>query len=173
MARFTHHKQPLKVLSGFYEASLRVPALRLLMVGEGDAKPEAVELVSRLGIKNKVYFQDFRADTPDLLGASDIFVLASLWEGLAISLLEAMSMGKPVVASGVDGNAEVVRHMENGWLVGLEGLEKNLAEAFVIISKDGELREKFRKNARATINNRYNAVTMTRKTEKIYQGLSR
>jgi glycosyltransferase involved in cell wall biosynthesis len=172
MARFTHHKQPLKVVRGFYEASIQSPGLRLLMVGEGDAKPEAVELVSKLGITDKVYFQDFRTDTPDVLAASDIFVLASLWEGLAISLLEAMSMGKPVVASRVDGNTEVVRHMENGWLVGLEGLEKNLAEAFVILSRDGELREKFKKNARATINTRYNAVTMTRKTEKIYHGLA-
>jgi len=171
MARFTHHKQPLKVLQGFYEASLRVPALRLLMAGEGDAKQETMELAGQLGITDKVYFQDFRKDTPDVLAASDIFVLASLWEGLAISLLEAMAMGKPVVASRVDGNAEVVRHMENGWLVGLDGLEKNLAEALVGISGDPELREKFRKNARATINSRYNAVTMTRQTEEVYHAL--
>jgi glycosyltransferase involved in cell wall biosynthesis len=173
MARFTHHKQPQMVLRGFYEASLQVPALRLLMVGEGDAKPETVEMVSRLGIRDKVYFQDFRMDTPDVLAASDIFVLASLWEGLAISLLEAMSMGKAVVASRVDGNTEVVRHMENGWLVGLEGLEKNLAEALVAISRDPGLREKFGKNARATIDTRYNAVTMTRQTEEIYHTLGR
>ena len=173
MARFTNHKQPLKVISGFYEASQRAPLLRLLMVGEGDAKQEALALVRRLGIGDKVFFQDFRIDTPDVLAASDIFVLASLWEGLAFSLLEAMSMGKPVVASRVDGNTEVVKHMENGWLVGLEGLEKNLAEAFVTLSQDQGLREKFQENAKATINTRYNAVTMTRKTEDIYHKLAR
>ena len=49
--------------------------------------------------------------------------------------------------------------------------EKNLAEALVGISGDPELREKFRKNARATINSRYNAVTMTRQTEEVYHAL--
>jgi len=173
IARFTHHKQPLKVIKGFCEAAKAEPSLRLLMVGEGDARPEALELVKKLDIGDKVYFQDFRQDVPDVLAAADIFVLASLWEGLAISLLEAMSMGKAVVGSNVDGNSEVIRHMENGWLAGINELEKNLAQAFIALSRDHSLRKRFQQNAVETITSRYNAVTMTRRTEELYHKVLR
>jgi glycosyltransferase involved in cell wall biosynthesis len=167
-ARFTNHKQPLKLIGGFSRALKEVPSLRLLMVGEGDAKQEAEDLVDKLNIRDKVYFLPFRSDIPDLLAASDIFALPSLWEGMSISLLEAMSMGKVVVASNVDGNSEVVKHMENGWLVDLENIEENLAGAFVKLSRDPQLRASLQTKAMDTINDRYNTAIMTRKTEEIY-----
>ncbi len=168
VARFTNHKQPLKVIEGFYSAQQKMQGLKLLMVGDGDAKPAALELVKNLGIENDVYFQGFRSDVPDVLAAADIFALPSLWEGMAISLLEAMSMGKVVVASDVDGNSEVVRHLENGWLVGLDNIEENLANAFVTISKDDNLRKKLQEGAISTIHNRYSAAKMTKQTEEVY-----
>jgi glycosyltransferase involved in cell wall biosynthesis len=171
IARFTHHKQPLKVVSGFYQAAQKMPELRLLMVGEGDAREETRKLVDQLGISDKVYFQDFRSDVPDVLASADIFVLASLWEGLAISLLEAMALGRTVVASRVDGNSEVVKHLENGWLVDLEGMEENLAKAFLRLGSDPELRMKLESGALDTISSEYNVFTMTRETENQYQKL--
>jgi hypothetical protein len=58
--------------------------------------------------------------------------------------------------------------MENGWLAGVDDLEKNLALAFVALSQDESLRRKFRQNALDTINDQYNAGTMTRRTEELY-----
>ena len=168
IARFTHHKQPLKLVEGFHRAQKQIPSLRLLMVGEGDAKAEAEGLVNKLNIRDKVYFQPFRSDVPDLMASADIFVLPSLWEGMAISLIEAMSMGMVVVASDVDGNSEVVKHKVNGWLVGLENIEENLAQAFVTLSQDRSLRNALQEQALSTINMRFSSAVMTRQTEEIY-----
>ena len=57
------------------------------------------------------------ADLPDLLAASDAVVLPSYWEGLPVALIEALAAGKPIVATRVGGNPELVVDGENGWLV--------------------------------------------------------
>jgi glycosyltransferase involved in cell wall biosynthesis len=75
-----------------------VPHAKLLMVGDGEQKEEAIRLIQKLGIQDKVILQPFRQDIPDVLAAVDIFVLPSLWEAFPIALLEAMSMGKAVLA---------------------------------------------------------------------------
>ncbi|WP_315824821.1 glycosyltransferase [Paraflavitalea speifideaquila] len=84
VARFIHQKQPLKLLAAFAQAVKQLPSLRLLMVGDGDQKPEALEMVKQLGIADQVIFAPFRQDVPDVLAVADIFVLPSLWEGLPI-----------------------------------------------------------------------------------------
>ncbi len=99
VARFIHQKQPLKLISAFASAVKQLPSLRLLMVGDGDQKPEALEMVKQLGITDQVIFAPFRQDVPDVLAAADVFVLPSLWEGLPIGLLEAMAMGKAIIGT--------------------------------------------------------------------------
>jgi glycosyltransferase involved in cell wall biosynthesis len=168
LARFTRHKQPQKVVEGFYQALKRQPDMVLLMVGEGDAKKETIDLVVKLNIQHKVYFEPFRSDVSALLNAADIFVLASLWEGLPMSILEAMAMRKAIIASKVDGNAEVITHMKNGWLVDIEKIEKNLADAFIALSRDDSLRKKLGNCARETVESEYDAAKMTLATESVY-----
>ena len=110
----------------------------------------------------------FRQDVPDVLAAADIFVLPSLWEGLPIGLLEAMAMGKAVIASNVDGTSEVIQQNKNGLLIETTNLSANLANALSVLSNDKEMRERFGNEAINTINNRYNVANMTRAIENIY-----
>jgi len=167
LARFTHHKQPLALIRAFAQALPQLPSLHLLMVGDGDQKQEGLSLVKELGLEAKVTFQAFRQDVPDVLAAADVFVLPSLWEGLPIGLLEAMAMGKAVIATRVDGTKEVVRDEVNGLLVE-PGDPAALATALVRLGKDASLREKLHKHALETIQEQYNAGTMTRKIEAVY-----
>jgi glycosyltransferase involved in cell wall biosynthesis len=168
VARFIHQKQPLLLLRSFALAAHKNPQLRLLMVGDGDQKPEALALVQQLGIADKVVFEKFRQDVPDVLAAADIFVLPSLWEGLPIGLLEAMAMGKAIIGTRVDGTSEVIQHNQNGLLLDVEGLEQHLAEALLTLAADPEKCRMLGKAARATISNTYSASTMTRQIEEIY-----
>jgi glycosyltransferase involved in cell wall biosynthesis len=140
------------------------------MVGDGDQKQEAIEWISKLQQKDrdKITLEPFRQDVPDVLAAADIFVLPSLWEGLPIGLLEAMAMGKAVIASNVDGTSEIIKHDENGWLVETDNLISDLAVALDVLSKDEERRKRYQRKAISTISDRYNAATMTRKIENIY-----
>jgi len=161
IARFTAHKQPLTLIRAFREALRAMPGMRLLMVGDGDQREEGLQLVSELGLEAAVSFQAFRQDVPDILAAADIFVLPSLWEGLPIGLLEAMAMGKAVIATEVDGTKEVVRPGENGLLVE-PGNVSALAAALVKLGGDPALRDMLRQRALDTIRRQFNAADMTR-----------
>jgi glycosyltransferase involved in cell wall biosynthesis len=170
IARFTAHKQPLTLIRAFREAAAQDPGLRLLMVGDGDEKAAGVALVEELGLEDKVVFQAFRHDVPDVLAAADIFVLPSLWEGLPIGLLEAMAMGKAVIATRVDGTKEVVNDGSNGLLIE-PGDVGGLVAAILRLSKDGTLRDQLSRNAVRTIREQYNASLMTQHIEEIYDEL--
>jgi glycosyltransferase involved in cell wall biosynthesis len=168
LARFTSHKQPLTLLKAFAKALKKDSSLHLLMVGDGDQKQSAVKLIDELGLHEQVTLQPFRQDVPDVLASADIFVLPSLWEGLPIGLLEAMAMGKAVIASQVDGTSEIIRHNENGWLVSTDNLEVNLAKAIIVVAGDGKLRSQFEQQALHTVNQNFNAHHMTRQIENTY-----
>ncbi len=171
VARFIHQKQPWQLIQSFAKALQQYPAMRLVMVGDGDQKPKALEMVKTLGIENEVIFQPFRQDIPAVLANADIFVLPSLWEGLPIALLEAMAMGKAVIGTYVDGTKEVIKDQVNGILVPMDDIENNLADAIArLASNDQQIRE-LGKNAIQTISDVYSAHTMTRQVESIYQQL--
>lgn len=168
LARFTSHKQPLALIEAFAKIAGKNPHLHLLMVGDGDQKAEAVELINKYNLKDTITLVPFRLDVPDIIAAADIYVLPSLWEGLPIGLLEAMAMGKAVIGSKVDGTSEVISDFENGIFVDPNNLVPELAEKLEMLGSDAALRNKFRESAIKTINEKYNAVHMTRTIEDIY-----
>lgn len=168
IARFTSHKQPLSLIKAFALALKQLPNLKLLMVGDGDEKAKALQIVKELGIEDSIIFQTFRQDVPDILASSDIFILPSLWEGLPIGLLEAMSMGKAIIATNVDGTCEIIEDQYNGILLELNNLNNDLAKAIVLLATNSVLRENLKKNAIETVKNRFNAITMTKEIETIY-----
>lgn len=171
IARFTLHKQPITLIKAFAEALKQNPKMHLLMVGDGDQKEEAIELIERLNITNHITLQPFRLDVPDVLSSANIFVLPSIWEGLPIGLLEAMAMKKAIIASNVDGTSEIIRHNKNGWLVETDNLTGNLTEALVQLSIDKEKQKRFEEEAAKTVSQRFNAASMAREIEKIYLDL--
>jgi glycosyltransferase involved in cell wall biosynthesis len=94
------------------------PAACLLIVGDGPYRPQVEALISRLDLASNVTLAGFRRDIPQILAVSNIFVLSTaLWEGLPLTILEAMASGLPVVASDVGGIREAVVHQETGILV--------------------------------------------------------
>jgi glycosyltransferase involved in cell wall biosynthesis len=168
IARFTSHKQPLPLIEAFAKLAKENNQLHLLMVGDGDQKEQGVELVKKLGLEDRVTMSKFRLDVPDIIAAADIYVLPSLWEGLPIALLEAMAMGKAVVGSRVDGTREVIEDGKNGLLVEPGNLVEGLKEKIALLGKDASLRARLGEQAINTINEKYNAVSMTRTIEDLY-----
>ena len=111
---------PVKGLEYFLQAARRIlvllPDAQFLIVGEGPLQPELQRRARELGIERAVSFLGFRPDVPDITNMLDVFVMPSLHEGLPLALLEAMVLGKPIVASAVGGIREVL-HDPRGWLV--------------------------------------------------------
>jgi glycosyltransferase involved in cell wall biosynthesis len=97
-------------------ALIRVPELKLKIVGDGPERAALEALAESLNLRNSVEFLGERHDVPDLLAQAGFFVTSSLTEGISLTLLEAMAVGLPVVATHVGGNPEIVVEGETGRL---------------------------------------------------------
>jgi glycosyltransferase involved in cell wall biosynthesis len=94
-----------------------LPGARIVLAGDGPLRNVLVRLISEVGVEDMFVLLGHRKDVGDLLAASDLVVLPSLWEGLSISLLEAMAAGKPVVTTSIGSNREVTSEGEAAVLV--------------------------------------------------------
>ncbi|RJQ28232.1 MAG: glycosyltransferase family 1 protein [Peptococcaceae bacterium] len=102
------------------------PDVFFVLIGDGPLRTECMAFIKRHGLEKKVFLPGTREDAPGLLADLDIFVLFSRWEGLPLTVIEAMQAGLPVVASAVGGVGEQVAHGETGLLI--EALDPAAAE---------------------------------------------
>lgn len=89
---------------------------RFVLVGDGPLLHPMQQLAHELGLRDSVSFLGNRSDVPELLADSDIFILSTKWEGLPVSILEAMRAGLPVIATDVGGVSELVLDGTSGYL---------------------------------------------------------
>jgi glycosyltransferase involved in cell wall biosynthesis len=148
----------------------RVPAVRFLVVGSGPLAEDLATLARRSGLDGQVVFTGLRDDATALIGAADVFVLSSLHEGLPVALLEAMALGRAVVATRVGGVPEVVAHGETGVLVE-PGDPQALAASILQLLHDDRLRDRLGRQARAQAQRRYGMAAMVRAVEDVYGAL--
>ncbi len=93
------------------------PHFHLVICGDGELEAELKAQVKELGIEAQIHFLGFRNDVDELCKAADIFLFASLREGLPVTVMESMACGLPIVASTVRGSRELIDEGEGGYLV--------------------------------------------------------
>jgi glycosyltransferase involved in cell wall biosynthesis len=142
-----------KGLRYFLEMAARLapaaPEARFLIVGDGVLRPMLEQRATELGIRDRVTFTGWRTDIPRVLAGIDIFVMPSLFEGGPTTVLEAMAMAKPVVASNVGMVPEVIDHGRSGLIVA-PGDAVAMAQAVSTLLWDETLRMQMGQNARST-----------------------
>ena len=106
VARLEPQKNPLSLIRAFAAALPDQPRWHLLLAGDGSLRQAARAVASP-----RVHFLGVVDDIPELLASSDIFALASDWEGNPMSVMEAMAAGLPVVATAVGGVPELIDHL--------------------------------------------------------------
>ncbi len=118
VCRFVNQKNIKEII----ELALRVKNLNFLIVGDGPLWREVKEIVSEKKIRN-VYLLGKKEDVYKYLYSSDIYLSTSLYEGLPISILEAMSIGLPILASNVVGNCDTIENGKSGFLYNVKDLD--------------------------------------------------
>jgi glycosyltransferase involved in cell wall biosynthesis len=116
-ARFMPQKAPLDFIRAAAKVVASVPDVQIFMAGEGEFAPEVDAFIKEHKLQNNVTRAIWQADVVLMLKAFDIYVSSSHWEGLPLSVLEAMAMGCATVATAVDGTREVIEHGKTGYLV--------------------------------------------------------
>jgi glycosyltransferase involved in cell wall biosynthesis len=117
VARLAPQKGHSVLLDAIERIVPRWPSARFIWVGGGELADALARHVRDRRLEDRVRLLGTRRDVPDLLRASDLFVLSSLWEGMPNAILEAMAARLAVVATAVDGTPEVIVDGETGWLV--------------------------------------------------------
>jgi glycosyltransferase involved in cell wall biosynthesis len=149
------------------EAARRVPRAAFLFVGEGPERTALEAQARAAGVAERIHFLGYRDDVPDLLAACDLFVLPSLYEGLPLSIMEAMAAGKPVVATAIGGTDEAVVHGETGLLVPARD-PGALAEAIAACLSDRDLSRRFGAAGSERARREFSAEKMVQRITGLY-----
>lgn len=171
VGNFKPQKAPLDLIEAFDGVVRELPAAHLVVAGDGPLRADVEARVRELDLEDRVHLLGWCDDVPRLLGAFDVFLLVSLWEGLPRSLVQARAAGLAVVATAVDGSAEAVDDGVTGFLVPPRD-PAAAAERVVRLLRDPDLRRGMGEVGRESLEE-FDIDAMVRQQERIYQELLR
>ncbi|MCG2754090.1 MAG: glycosyltransferase family 4 protein [Desulfobacteraceae bacterium] len=164
---------PVKGQRYLIEAARKIvdvkPDTTFVFLGDGELLNELKNMAFRLGIRENVKFLGWRPDVAEVMSTFDIFVLPSLNEGMGRVLVEAMAMGKPIVASDVGGIADLVVDGKNGFLVPAADVEIMVVRINDLL-ESAEKRKKMGENGKSRAAN-YSSNLMVKNIDQLYRAM--
>jgi glycosyltransferase involved in cell wall biosynthesis len=159
----------------FVEAAQRVlkeiPETQFVLVGEGRLRTKYEEMARSLGIQGNVHFLGKRDDVAEILTQLNVSVLCSTSEGFSNVILESMAAGKPVVATNIGGNSEMVRDGVTGHIVpGSDSAA--LSDRILQLLRNPDNVQAMGSAARRVVEEKFSAAAMVSHYEKLYSSLS-
>ena len=142
------------------------PHAKFFLFGEGPLREPLEQQAMSLGLGDRFVFGGFVKDVARVLGAFDISVFPSLWEGTPLTVFETMAAGKPIVATDADGLLDVLTDEHDALIVPKRNADA-LAKKIVRLIDDGAERERLAANARST-SREYDIAAFVRKMERLY-----
>lgn len=158
------------LLEAFAHVIAEFPQCKLVLIGKDEMGGKVQEQAKSLNILEHVLFLGKQDNVPELLEAADICVLPSLSEGMSNSILEYMAAGKPVIATNVGGNPELINDAYNGCLVDKANAAQ-LKEALKALVRDKETREKMGRNGRHLVEKEFAMPAMVKQYERLFGGI--
>jgi glycosyltransferase involved in cell wall biosynthesis len=168
--RLEPQKAPELLLDAFSHVLRNCPQTALLMAGDGPLRPSLERKIAALGLQAHVRLLGYRDDVPALLRLADVFAFSSLWEAMGRAMVEAMLLGKPVIAPAIYGIPEIVHHRETGLLYEVGGVEALAAGITHLLQNPDEAR-RMGDNARQLTRKLFDINVMVARIEQIYQTL--
>lgn len=145
--------------------------IRLILVGDGEMNHKLQERVRHFGIEEKVLFLGRRYDIPRILAASDIYAAPSRWESFNIALGEAMLSGKPCVATGIPGHADLLIDGVTGLAVPAEAAAA-LSRGIAWLLAHPQDAQRMALAAKERVQAEFTSEIMAKKYEELYLNLS-
>ena len=166
IARLTAQKDHKTLLEAMPQILEAHPSLCLLLVGSGEERLRLGALADELGISDRIRFTGHRPDVANIIALGDLFVLPSLFEGLPLAVLEAMSLGCPVVATRIGGTVEALG--EDHPLFATPGSSASMASVVIAALSDRQRLAHVAEAARVRFDNHFSAHRMARETRAVY-----
>jgi glycosyltransferase EpsD len=167
-AEFNANKNQNMLIEALALIKDKVPNAKLLLAGEGLLMENCKELSISLGLEKQVDFLGFRKDIEEILPMCDAAVASSLREGLPVNIMEAMACELPVIASLNRGHRELVKNMENGWVINPEETQE-FANKMIYLAQSPDLRNQLGINGRKKIIKTYSINQILKEKSRIYQ----
>jgi len=173
VGRFVEAKNHAGMLRAFVCVMKTHPNALLLLAGQGPLLDETRELAQTLRLGDSVRFLGIRRDIPDLMRASDLYLMSSLWEGLPIVLLEAAASGLPAVVTNVGGNATAVHDGVSGRIVPPNDDEALAAAAIEVLNMPRATRLSWGRAARQLVQSDFSLESVINQWLGLYTSLIR
>lgn len=170
VARFFRQKNHSTLIQAFANGPARNPHCKLLLAGDGELRGDIEVQAQRLGVHSQIRFLGRRDDVAEILNAADVFVLASLWEGNPLSVMEAMASELPVIATSVGAVPELVENGVHGLLVP-PGDSPALAGAMLHLMSNEAERRRMGRAAALRARERFDYRLMVQAYEALYERL--
>ena len=168
VARFDPIKNHIMMLKAFAQVLKKYPQTTLIMVGDGEERVKIESCINALSLQENVILTGYKPKPENYLALMDIYLLSSLSEGTSMTLLEAMSLGKPCVVTDAGGNPEIVQNNENGIVTPNDNREM-FAQGIVRVI--AENRNNLGKASKARFEQRFSESKMNRQYQDLYQRL--
>jgi glycosyltransferase involved in cell wall biosynthesis len=168
VAGFRPQKNHALLLKAFAQGPASDPKAHLVLVGEGVLREQIERLAKQHDLTRQVHFLGLRTDIPDVLGAMDVFVLSSDWEGNPLSVMEAMASGLPIVSTAVGGVPDLFENGKEGVLVPAGDVQA-LSSSLTNLLRDREARKSLGLAAGRKAKGKYDVSAMIQAYEEMYE----
>lgn len=169
IANLKPQKAPLDFVRIAAQVCAKAKDVDFVYVGDGPLRAEAQALAASLGAAKRVHLLGWQRDPRALAAGFDVFLLPSLYEGLPCVFPQALSLGLPVVASQVDGAAEIVREGANGYLCQPRDIDA-FADRVLALLQDAALRKRLAAAAKRSVGPEFGFADMAAQTQRLYLG---
>lgn len=167
IGRLVKQKQVDSIIHCFSKLKKKHADVALIIVGNGPEESELKNLAKKLNLLEDITWIEFVEDVGSVLEQIDVLCLNSSFEGLGLILLEAMAIGKPIIAPNISAFPEVIKNNVNGILTNQENQSSFLDAMTLMLNY--EFRQKLSKNAPEILHNKFSYDFMINKTEELYK----
>ncbi len=171
VSRFNRDKGHDFLIDVLDELKNHMENFKVMLVGDGEEKHFIQRKVEKYGLENHVIFLGHREDIPEILSATDIYISPSEMEAISFSILEALSCGKPVMATEVGGVPEIFEKGDCGKLVPF-GDVKTFAKAIVDLYNNRSEYKSIKSNCRGIVEQNFSQTNMIQETYNLYGKLN-